>query len=250
MTGPEDLRNAEEVDEEEKAFWNNIIHLYLNPNVKEDKALNKKLKSLRNGVYAGFIMINLIYITIVFVITQTNELNNDVFTINLPCPYQTKTFAVDPISVVFTITFGFVLFSQLLGMLIHRFSTFTHLVSVSKIQWIWKGLCKGLCKNDSGDSKTKNPDPRHHTAVLNMFQENRGNLKKSIRDRETHHWDECGEKGKNDVEEFEADSEDMGVQSDNKGKSFTLGGSMTRKKHRLRISGRNNTDETFVKQVC
>lgn len=210
VTRLEDLRNAEEVDEEEKAFWNNIIHLYLNPSIKEDKTLKEKLKSLRNGVYAGFIMINLIYITIVFVITQSNELNNDIFTINLPCPYQTKTFGVDPISVVFSITFGVVLFSQLLGMLIHRYSTFTHVVSVSRIQWIWKGVCK-----KESDGKTKKPDPRHHNAVLHMFQENRGNLKKSITDRAMDHWNECETK----KEEPETDSDN---QSDNKGRSFSL----------------------------
>lgn len=241
MTGPEDLKNAKYVDEEEKAFWKNMIHLYLNPRVKEDKILNEKLKSLRNGVYAGFIMINLIYITLVFVITQTNELNNDVFTIHIPCPYQTKTFAVDPISVIFSITFGLVLFSQLLGMLIHRYSTFTHVISVSRIQWIWRGICKK-------DDKTKKPDPRHHNAVLNMFQEN-DELKESMRDREILRWEECETKLNTIVEKFEANREDVNVHSDQKGKSFTLGGSMKRKSHTLGISGRNDTGDTFVKQV-
>lgn len=64
----EDFRNVEEVDEEEKVFWNNIIFLYLNLSIKEDKIFKKKLKSLCNGVYVGFIMMNLIYIIIVFVI--------------------------------------------------------------------------------------------------------------------------------------------------------------------------------------
>lgn len=245
MTGPEDLKNAKHVDEEEKAFWKNMIHLYLNPRVKEDKILNEKLKSLRNGVYAGFIMINLIYITLVFVITQTNELNNDVFTIHIPCPYQTKSFAVDPISVIFSITFGLVLFSQLLGMLIHRYSTFTHLVSVSRIQWICKG-CVCACKKDG---KTKKPEPRHHNAVLNMFQEKRGGLKESMRDREKLRWKECQTELSTIVETFDANSEDVNVHSDHEGKSFTLGGSMTRKSHSLGISGRNDTGETFGKQV-
>lgn len=115
-------------------------------------------------------------------------------------------------------------------MLIHRYSTFTHVVSVSRIQWIWKGVCK--------KDKTKNPDPRHHNAVLNMFKGNRGSLKKSIRDLEMDHWNECETK----KEEPETDSDD---QSDNKGKSFTFGCSMTRKKQGLEISGRNDKDETF-----
>ncbi|XP_061173520.1 chitin synthase chs-2-like [Saccostrea echinata] len=114
-------------------FWNEIIDKYLSPNIQEDTKKQENLLNLRNSVYAGFIMINIIYITIVFVITQANELNNDVFTVRLPCPNRTGSFDVDPISIVFCISFGLVLFFQLIGMIIHRFSTFTHIVAVSKI---------------------------------------------------------------------------------------------------------------------
>lgn len=68
MIGLEDFKNVKYVDEEEKVFWKNMIYLYLNLCVKEDKIFNEKLKSLWNGVYVGFIMINLIYIIFVFVI--------------------------------------------------------------------------------------------------------------------------------------------------------------------------------------
>lgn len=173
------LEGAVEVEENEKQFWKDIIKSYLSPDVKEMKELKEDLKSFRNGVYAGFIMINLIYITIVFVVTQTNELNNNVFTIRIPCPNKTGTFDVDPISVVFSITFGLVLFFQFIGMLIHRFSTFTHIVAVSKISG------NNPCKNDRGDAKrsenVNDASHKHDTAALNIFQGINRNIPENLK---------------------------------------------------------------------
>lgn len=144
---------------------------YLSPDVNVDKFLTEDLKSFRNGVYAGFIMINFIYITFVFVLTQTNELNNNALSIRLPCPNKTGTFYVDPISFAFTITFGLILFFQFIGMLAHRFSTFMHIVAVSKM--ITK-FFKNLCKNDTGAAKQS--ENFHHTtlehgaAASNIYQ--------------------------------------------------------------------------------
>lgn len=183
------LQGAVEVKENEKQFWKDIIQSYLSPDVKEVKKLNEDLKSFRNGVYAGFIMINLIYITIVFVVTQTNELNNNVFTIRLPCPNKTGTFDVDPISVVFSITFGLVLFFQFIGMLIHRFSTFTHIVAVSKI--IRKSF-KNLCKNDTVDAKrSENFDDttlKHDTAASNIYQGINSKIPENLKSKAPAEW--------------------------------------------------------------
>lgn len=183
------LQGAVEVKEKEKQFWKDIIKSYLSPDVQEDKELNEQLKSFRNGVYAGFIRINLIYITIVFVVTQTNELNNNVFTIRLPCPNKTGTFDVDPISVVFSITFGLVLFFQFIGMLIHRFSTFTHIVAVSKII---RKTFKNLCKNDTSDAKqSENSDDtalKHNTAASNIYQGINSNIADNLKSMAPAEW--------------------------------------------------------------
>lgn len=181
------LQGAVEVREMEKQFWKDIIKSYLSPDVQEDKELNEQLKSFRNGVYAGFIMINLIYITIVFVVTQTNELNNNVFTIRLPCPNKTGTFDVDPISVVFSITFGLVLFFQFIGMLIHRFSTFTHIVAVSKI--IRKSF-KNLCRNDTSDATENSDDTalKHNTAASNIYQGINSNIPDNLKSMAPAEW--------------------------------------------------------------
>lgn len=53
------LQGAVEVEENEKQFWKDTIKSYLSPDIKEGKELNEDLKSFRNGVYAGFIIINL-----------------------------------------------------------------------------------------------------------------------------------------------------------------------------------------------
>lgn len=165
------LKGAVEVEHEEKQFWKDIIKSYLSPDVNVDKSLTEDLKRFRNGVYAGFIMINFIYITIVFVLTQTNELNNNVLAIRLHCPNKTGTFDVDPISFVFTITFGLVLNFQFIGMIFHRFSTFTHIVAVSKmITNIFKNMCKS---NKGAAERSKNFDDttlEHDVAASNIYQ--------------------------------------------------------------------------------
>nr|XP_022330801.1 uncharacterized protein LOC111129036 [Crassostrea virginica] len=132
----ESVEKTLEVCKEETLFWETVIAKHLKSKITENLRKKESLTDLRNGVFAGFVMINLIYITVVFVITQANELNSDVFTVRLPCPNRSGTFDVDPISVVFTITFGLVLFLQFVGMLIHRFSTFMHIVAVSNMSKI------------------------------------------------------------------------------------------------------------------
>ncbi|XP_062596475.1 chitin synthase chs-2-like [Saccostrea cucullata] len=167
------LDDALEVVDDEKEFWDEIIDKYLNPKMKEDSKKQEKLLNLRNSVYAGFIMINIIYITIVFVITQANELNNDVFTVRLPCPNRTGHFDVDPISIVFCISFGLVLFFQLIGMIIHRFSTFTHIVAVSKITG------KSFI-----DKQKKERKKAYDSAIRRMFNDSSSNIMvKSMADR-------------------------------------------------------------------
>lgn len=153
------LDKAEDIEIDEKEFWREIIQKYLSPTIKEDTKKQNKLIDLRNSVYAGFVMINLIYITIVFVVTQTNDLNDNVFTFHLPCPNRSGSFDVDPISVVFIVSFGFVLFFQMIGMIIHRFSTFTHIVAVSKI---FEKSCKRNVKQKS-DEKKKNETAEQKT---------------------------------------------------------------------------------------
>lgn len=183
------LQGAVEVKENEKQFWKDIIKSYLSPDLKEVKDLNEDLKNFRNGVYAGFIMINLIYITIVFVVTQANELNDNVFTRQLPCPNKTGTFDVDPISVVFSITFGLVLGFQFIGMLIHRFSTFTHIVAVSKM--IRKSF-KNLCQIDTGDAKrSHNVDDttlKHDTAASNIYRGINTNIPENLKAKAPTEW--------------------------------------------------------------
>lgn len=183
------LQGAVEVEENEKQFWKDTIKSYLSPDIKEGKELNEDLKSFRNGVYAGFIIINLIYITIVFVVTQANELNDNVFTRQLPCPNKTGTFDVDPISVVFSITFGLVLGFQFIGMLIHRFSTFTHIVAVSKI--IRKSF-KNLCQIDTGDAKrSPNVDDttlKHDTAASNIYRGINTNIPENLKAKAPTEW--------------------------------------------------------------
>lgn len=164
-------------------FWETVIAKHLKSKITENQPKKESLTDLRNGVFAGFVMINLIYITVVFVITQANELNSDVFTIRLPCPNRSGTFDVDPISVVFTITFGLVLFLQFVGMLIHRFSTLMHIVAVSKMSRIFCSKKKTTSKQ-TNEIRNDNPADLDAKAARIWEEENKKPGEKEGPDKE------------------------------------------------------------------
>lgn len=87
-------------------------------------------------------MINLIYIIIVFVVIQVNELNDNVFIRQFFCLNKMGIFDVDVIFVVFSIIFGLVFGFQFIGMFIYRFLIFIYIVVVLKIiRKFFKNLC-------------------------------------------------------------------------------------------------------------
>lgn len=67
-------------DNPENRFWKRLITEYLTPEIGDDgndnlrkKQIEKQLSDLRNAVFPGFIQINALFITAVFILQQINQ---------------------------------------------------------------------------------------------------------------------------------------------------------------------------------
>ncbi|XP_034044491.1 chitin synthase 1 [Thalassophryne amazonica] len=118
----------------ENDFWVKLIERYLTP-IKDTKAhqeeVTTELKSLRNkGVFLYF-MVNLLWVVATFVLQL---IGNDVISIRIPKTFLNGTatgeyLKVEPVSLMFLLSFAILLFIQFLAMLYHRVYTLIHVVS-------------------------------------------------------------------------------------------------------------------------
>ena len=119
-------REKEVISNDEAEFWKDILDKYLYP-MQEDKAkkaeIQKELKSLRNNVAFGFLMMNFLFATAVFQLQNNED--------QLKNMYILKEY--EPLSVAFLFVFALVIMVQFIGMLIHRWGTFLHLVSSMRV---------------------------------------------------------------------------------------------------------------------
>jgi len=97
-----------------------------------------ELKELRNKMATGFLLINAIFIVVLYAL----QLNMDSLYVKWPCGDDMR---VEPLGFVFMIVFGVIMAIQTLGMLFHRTSTFLHIVSTTKLN----------CFRNSGKSDTQ-----------------------------------------------------------------------------------------------
>ncbi|XP_021365805.1 uncharacterized protein LOC110458442 isoform X2 [Mizuhopecten yessoensis] len=123
---------------DETEFWKNFIDKYLYPlekNVAKEKATAEELIELRNKVSLAFLLINALFVTIVFVLTVVNAADNS---LSIPLPCKTVTGDdqgfVEPISFAFTIVFGMMLLVQCICMLFHRMATLLHILASTEIK--------------------------------------------------------------------------------------------------------------------
>ena len=140
-----DLLNGEvcQLPEKEVEFWNDLIKKYLHP-LDEDKAQQAKIAAdlidLRNRVVFGFLMVNALFILVVFLL----QLNKDILHVEWPFGVRENiTFIpetneirvekfylqMEPIGLVFVLFFGTILAIQFVGMLFHRFATLSHILA-------------------------------------------------------------------------------------------------------------------------
>ncbi|GFO36896.1 chitin synthase [Plakobranchus ocellatus] len=123
--GPE-----ETLDQSEKEFWTFILRKYLHP-LKEDKEAKEKitrdLKDSRNNVLFVYILLNFLWTVIALQLQSAEDRLKDFY---IAQKYE-------PMSVVFLAIFAIVIAVQFVGMLIHRWGTFLHLMSSTRIDWFF-----------------------------------------------------------------------------------------------------------------
>lgn len=123
---------CEPITDNEHEFWTWFIKKYLIPEKQmienQQVAMKSKLIDLRNKVFFFFFIINAIFVTVVYVLTQVQAIS-----IPLSCNVGDKQGAIEPISIAFTLVFGILLFVQFIGMLLHRISTISHIIATTKI---------------------------------------------------------------------------------------------------------------------
>ncbi|KAL3854410.1 hypothetical protein ACJMK2_013680 [Sinanodonta woodiana] len=128
--------DTDHLPEKEVEFWNELIEEYLHP-LDEDKkqkdAIHKQLLQLRNKVCLFFILINALFVTIVFSLQQVTASTGSL-SIKLPCADSNNPGQrIEPISMTFTLIFGILLFVQFVCMLMHRFATILHVCASTEI---------------------------------------------------------------------------------------------------------------------
>ena len=131
------------LEDDEITFWKELIDAYLKPleeDAEKQKQTQQELIELRNKVCLIFILINSLFIIIVFTLQQVTA-DGGSLTVQLPCADTTNNGtkhdlhpqAIEPISVAFTLVFGILLLVQFLCMLTHRFATLLHICASTTI---------------------------------------------------------------------------------------------------------------------
>ncbi|XP_054734124.1 chitin synthase chs-2 [Anastrepha obliqua] len=138
-----------EISLKEKRFWKDLIKLYLRPmfHTKEKKAeIAESLRELRNMFAFAFIMINSLFVLIVFLL----QLKKDYLHLEWPIdPIDYITYddtnsqiyiyrrhkELDPIGLCFVVFFGLILIIQFIAMFFHRFATISQLLATTQLNW-------------------------------------------------------------------------------------------------------------------
>jgi len=100
-----------------------LIEVFLKPllkdKVKEEKLTNDLLE-LRNKMSVAFLLLNSIFVAVVFVM----QLNMDTLYVPWPCGDDVR---IEPLGLTIMIMFGAIMTIQIIGMIVHRTSTFFHI---------------------------------------------------------------------------------------------------------------------------
>ncbi|XP_063435710.1 chitin synthase chs-2-like [Mytilus trossulus] len=165
------------MDECETEFWSYILKKYLHPLVEDSqkkKEIQIELKSLRNNVALGFLLINFLFATAVFQLQNNTDQLKNVYILN----------EYEPLSIVFLLVFALVILLQFIGMLIHRWGTFLHLISSASLWPSPKGTGKKLTKTENCSQETRTDLPVSNSNSTQRLTNNTGYTKnKDLRRR-------------------------------------------------------------------
>ncbi|XP_077093700.1 chitin synthase 1 [Siphateles boraxobius] len=140
---------VEKLSEDETDFWNKLLERYLKP-IQDDKAhldeVTRELKSLRNKAVFLYFIINVLWVVATFFL---QAIGGDVLSIEIPKYYPNNSLApdpmkVEPLSLMFLLSFAILLIVQFLAMLYHRVYTLIHVVS-------YRGTEKNYKQKDEED---------------------------------------------------------------------------------------------------
>ncbi|KAJ8383761.1 hypothetical protein AAFF_G00215200 [Aldrovandia affinis] len=129
LTAPQ----VEKLTEDEHDFWKKLIERYLTP-IVDEKAhkdeVTRELKSLRNKATFLYFILNVLWVVATFFLQAIG----DTISIKFPkyFPNGTKsdeTMNVEPLSLMFLLSFAVLLLIQFLAMIYHRIYTLIHVVS-------------------------------------------------------------------------------------------------------------------------
>ncbi|XP_052794329.1 uncharacterized protein LOC128227643 isoform X3 [Mya arenaria] len=119
---------VEKLDEDEMDFWRFIIKKYLHP-LDEDKSHKDKIAhdliQLKNNVVFIYFMINFLWTIITLQLQTMEDKLKDFYIIN----------KYEPLSLMFLSVFAFCITLQFISMFVHRWGTFLHLMSSTRIDW-------------------------------------------------------------------------------------------------------------------
>ena len=142
------------IHEEEESFWKDMIDKYLKP-LDEDKDQKKRveegLRELKNAVSMGFVLINVLWVTAIFMLQSNTEqlgmrwffgAKGPLISFDTTNPeeanlvfMQYEYLRLEPVGVVFVLAFIFIIALQMLGMFSHRLLTLGHIVSSTNISF-------------------------------------------------------------------------------------------------------------------
>ncbi|WAR10593.1 CHS2-like protein [Mya arenaria] len=149
-------KKADNLSQDENQFWWELIDAYLKPleeDAKKKEEIKADLLELRNKVCLIFILINSLFIIVVFSLQQvvasenwskaSGSLKETGGSLSFPLPCADRKDdgtllnasgqSVEPISVAFTLVFGVLLFVQFICMLMHRIATLLHICAATEI---------------------------------------------------------------------------------------------------------------------
>ncbi|XP_056232747.1 chitin synthase 1 [Seriola aureovittata] len=130
LTAPQ----VQKLDEGEQDFWNKLLERYLKPIVDtkaHQEEVTRELKSLRNKAVFLYFIINVLWVVATFFL---QAIGNDVISIKIPKYFPNgsesgEVLKVEPLSLMFLLSFAILLLVQFLAMLYHRIYTLIHVVS-------------------------------------------------------------------------------------------------------------------------
>ncbi|XP_036403039.1 chitin synthase 1 [Megalops cyprinoides] len=124
---------VEKLTEDEHDFWKKLLERYLAP-IVDEKAhkdeVTRELKSLRNKATFLYFILNVLWVVATFFLQAIG----DTISIKIPKYYPNgtksdETMNVEPLSLMFLLSFAVLLLVQFLAMLYHRIYTLIHVVS-------------------------------------------------------------------------------------------------------------------------